>query len=59
MNIDSIIFFLRERERERECLSVNHVLFSRNSENRQVIDTALMIDCLYVKFYANKAYILI
>ena len=54
----------RERERQREwmlvfCLSIMHYFFSRNSENKQVVDTALIIACLYVKFIQTKFMFLI
>ena len=63
--IDSItrdvLFFLqreRERGRERECVCLGYVQFSsRNSENRQVVDTALIIARLYVKFDTSKVFV--
>ena len=54
-------FFSREREREggeRECVCLGYVQFSsRNSENRQVVDTALIIARLYVKFDTSKVFV--
>ena len=63
-----VLFFShtqREREREREnmwifsFLSVNHIFFSRNSEKRQVVDTALIIACFYVKFYTKFMFLIV